>query len=89
MLLQRLQLSFCLIRLKAVEETLFEEFQNGLHGGHLGYLNGTILAILNLHVATMPPTEFQLNPTHVSGQDVEKLMTDKQPMDNRPRHKLS
>ena len=30
---------------------------------YLGYHNGTILAILNLHVATMPPTKFQLNPT--------------------------
>ena len=27
---------------------LFEEFQDGRHGGHLGYQNGTILAILNL-----------------------------------------
>ena len=35
----------------------FEEFQDG---GHLGYRNGTILAILNLYVATMPPTKFQL-----------------------------
>ena len=30
------------------EEMLFAEFQDGHHGGHLGYLNGTILAILNL-----------------------------------------
>ena len=27
---------------------LFEEFQDGRHGGHLEYQNGTILAILNL-----------------------------------------
>ena len=33
----------------------FEEFQNGHHGGHLGYQNGTILAILNLYNAPMPP----------------------------------
>ena len=26
----------------------FEEFQDGCHGGHLGYWNGTILAILHL-----------------------------------------
>ena len=25
------------------------------HGGHLGYWNGTILSILNLYVAPMPP----------------------------------
>ena len=30
------------------EEMSFEEFQDGHHGGHLGYLNGRILAILNL-----------------------------------------
>ena len=28
-----------------------EDFHDGCHGGHLGYQNGTILAILNLHVA--------------------------------------
>ena len=33
------------------------------HGGHLGYWNGTILALLNLHVPPMPPTEFGLNLT--------------------------
>ena len=46
---------------------------------HLGYWNGTILAILNLHVATVPPTKFQRNSTYVSGGDVEnvkKLTTD-------------
>ena len=31
----------------------------------LGYRNGMILAILTFHVATMPPTKFQLNPTYV------------------------
>ena len=40
---------------------------------HLGYRNGTILAILNLHVATMPPNKFQLNPTYGSGGDVENV----------------
>ena len=39
---------------------LFEEFQDG---GHLGYRNGTILAILNLCVTVMPPIKFQLNRT--------------------------
>ena len=48
----------------------FEEFQSG---GHLGYRVGTILAILNLHVTTMPPTKFQLNPTYGSGGDVENM----------------
>ena len=33
--------------------------------------NRTILAILNLHVASMPPTKFKLNPIYGSGGDVE------------------
>ena len=40
---------------------LFEELQENPHGGHLGYWNGTILAILNLCVTVMPPINFQLN----------------------------
>ena len=44
------------------EEMSFDEFQDGHPGSHLGYRNGTILVILNLHVATMPPTKYQLNP---------------------------
>ena len=43
---------------------LFEEFQDGCRGGHLGYWNGTILAILNLYVAPMPPIKFWLNLTY-------------------------
>ena len=39
----------------------FEEFQDGRDGGHLGYLNGTILAILNLCVTVMLPMKFWLN----------------------------
>ena len=31
------------------------------------------LAILNLHVATMPPTKFQVNPAYGSGGDVGKV----------------
>ena len=47
-----------------------EEFQDGRH---LGYQTETILAILNLHIATMPPTKFQLNPTDGSEGDVENV----------------
>ena len=52
------------------EEMSFEEFQDCRHGGHLGYRNGTILAILNLYVTVMPPINFQLNPTYGLGGDV-------------------
>ena len=41
-----------------VWEMSFEEFQDGCHGGHLGYQTGTILAILNLYVTVMPPINF-------------------------------
>ena len=49
---------------------LFEEFQDGSH--HRSR-NRAILAILNLHVATMPPTKFELNPTYGSGGDVKNV----------------
>ena len=45
------------------EQMWFEDFQDGRRGGHFGYRNGTILAILKLHVAQMPPTKFGFNPT--------------------------
>ena len=45
----------------------FEKFQYGCHGGHLGYQNETILAILNLCVAPMPPIKFWLNRTYRGG----------------------
>ena len=48
----------------------FEEFQDGHPGGHLGYRNGKILAILNLCVTVMPPIKFQFNRTKGLGGDV-------------------
>ena len=48
----------------------FEEFQDGRPGRHLGYQNGTILAILNLCVTVMNPIKFQLNRTSSLGGDV-------------------
>ena len=47
--------SFGSIQLMVWEEMSFEEFQDGHHGGNLGYQNRMILAILNLYVAPMPP----------------------------------
>ena len=44
-------------------EMLFEEFQDGSYGCHLGYQNGTMLAILDLYNAPMPPIKFWLNLT--------------------------
>ena len=49
---------------------LFEEFQDGCHGGHLGYWNRMILAILNLCVTVMHPIKVWLNKTYRLGGDV-------------------
>ena len=48
----------------------FQDFQAGHHGSHLRYWNGTNLAVLNLHVAPMPPTMFGLNQTCRLGADM-------------------
>ena len=48
----------------------FEEFQDGHHSSHLGYRNGSILAILNLFVTVTPPIKFQLNLTYGLGDVV-------------------
>ena len=55
------------------EEMSFEEFQDGRRGSQLGYLNGTILAILNLYVTltrTPTPIKFRLNRIYGLGGDV-------------------
>ena len=76
MSLRCLPSSFGSLQLTVWEEMSFEEFQDGRHGGHLGYRNRMLLAILNLHVATMPPTKFHLNPTYETGEDVAKVKRD-------------
>ena len=52
------------------QEMSFEKFQDGRYGGQLGYPNGTILAILNLYVTTMPPIKFRFNLSHGLEEDV-------------------
>ena len=37
------------------------DFQDGCHGGHLGYRIGKILAFFYLQVTQMPPTKFGVN----------------------------
>ena len=62
---QCLPSSFDSIQLMVWEEMLFKEFQDG----RLAYQNRTILAILNLYVAPMPPIKFWLNPSYSLGGD--------------------
>ena len=64
---------FSSIRLKVWEAVSFEQFQDGHHSNYLGYCNPKLLAILNIHVAPMFPTKFQLNPTYNSGGVVENV----------------
>ena len=52
------------------EGMAFEEFKVGRHGGHFGNRNGTILAILNLYITTMPPIKFRLNLSYCLEGDV-------------------
>ena len=37
------------------------DFQDGGHDGHLGFRNGTVLAIFYLQVTLMLPTKFRVN----------------------------
>ena len=41
-------------------EKLNIDFQDGGHGGHLGFLIRTILAIFDLQVTLMLPTKFRV-----------------------------
>ena len=44
------------------------DFQEGRHGGHLGFPIGTILAIFDLQVTPMLPAKYQVNwPRGVGG----------------------
>ena len=44
------------------------DFQDGGHGGHLGFPIGTILAIFDLQVTLMLPTKYRVNwPRGVEG----------------------
>ena len=40
------------------EEEAKISFQDGCHSGHLGFLNGAILAIFDLQILPMLPTKF-------------------------------
>ena len=47
------------IRLTVREEMPYEQFLDVSHGGHLGYRNRKILAILNLYVAPVSPHQIR------------------------------
>ena len=47
------------------------DFQDGCHGGHLGFPIGTILAIFDLQVTQMLPSKFGVNWPFGSGEEVK------------------
>ena len=47
------------------------DFQDGGHGGHLGFPIGTILAIFNLQVTLMLPSKFGVNWPFGSGEEAK------------------
>ena len=63
---------FAFNKVSAQSDIILEQmlFKDGHCGSHLGFQNRKILAILNLHLAPMPPIKFQLNLTYGLGRDV-------------------
>ena len=53
------------------------DFQDGCHGGHLGFLIGTILAIFDLQVTLMLPTKFKVNKPFGSGEEVKNFQSER------------
>ena len=51
------------------QQITMEDFQDAHRGGHLGYRNKIMLAILNLLVAPVTPTKFWLNQIYHSAAD--------------------
>ena len=56
------------------------DFQDGDHGGYLGFLNGTILAIFDLQVAIILPTKFCINWLFSSREEMQNRFSKWQPL---------
>ena len=61
------------------EEAKKKDFQDGHHGGHLGFPISTILAIFDLQVTLMLPTKFGVNWPFSSGDEVKNRFSRWQP----------
>ena len=74
---QCLLLSFKSIGLLVQEKKGIIDFQDGRHGGHLGFMIRRILAIFDLQVTPMLPTKFLVNwPRGIGGVVFQsKLLT--------------
>ena len=57
----------------SVQEKRKIDFQDGGHGGHLGFPIGTILAIFDLQVTPMLPSKFGVNWPFGSGEEAKNI----------------
>ena len=55
------------------------DFQDGRHGGHLGFPIGTILAIFDLQVTLMLPSKFRVKWPFSSGEEAKNRFSRWQP----------
>ena len=62
---------FQVIGLSVQEKKRKIDFQEGRHGGYLGYPSGTIFTILDLQATPMPPTKLQVNLLFGSGGEAK------------------
>ena len=61
------------------EEKQKIDFQDGRHGGHLGFTIGMILAIFDLQVTPMLPSKFRVNWPFGSGAEAKNRFSRRRP----------
>ena len=65
------------------------DFQDGGHGGHLGFPIGTILAVFDLQVTPMLPSNFGVNWPFGSREEAKNRFSRWQPSWISDRHHIS
>ena len=65
------------------------DFQDGCHGGHLGFPIGMILAIFDLQVTPMLPSKFGVNWPFGSGEEAKNRFSRWGPSWISDRHDFS
>ena len=63
--------SFESLGLSVQEKKRKIDFEDGHHGGHLGFPIEPILAIFDLHVTPMLPTKLKVNKSFGSGEEAK------------------
>ena len=67
----------------------WQDFQDGCHGGNLGFTIGTILAIFDLQVTLMLPSKFGVNWPFGSGEEAKNRFSRWRPSWISDRHDFS